>query len=148
MCIFISRVILTLRMAYNHLNFIRGFSPSPACMPHVVRPDVSLVGDPREPLKEGDRLQLNCTADTAYPRSSLVWLFGNTPVIESDRTSITTTTVQDEQTGFYTETSVLTIGRMLSEDSGRYTCRADLFIPGEPSPVLSAVITVQGIPVR
>lgn len=110
-----------------------------------MHPELSLSGRSTNTLKEGDRLQLNCTSKGSYPRASIVWLFdGRTLIVESSRIGIVTMTTQDDKTDYYTETSTVTVENMLASDSGRYTCRADFF-PGEPSPTLTTDVTVQGV---
>lgn len=107
-------------------------------------PGLSITGAPRDPLTEGDQLELVCSAEESSESPVFVWIINGVPLTRSNsRIEIETTSTETE--GLYTATSTLNIRSTLpGEDTGIYVCRVDINIPEVPSLSRSVEVTVQG----
>lgn len=96
---------------------------------------------------ENDPYVFTCIVSDGFPVLSITWRKDSTiTVLDSSRISITTSSVQDPNTLYYTTTSVLNITSTALSDSGSYTCRTSP-VPVYNQPVISSTLAlnVQGL---
>ena len=111
----------------------------------AVIPEVTLQAEASIQLLEKDQLLLNCSATEGWRQPSLSWLLYGALILQSSGRVGITSQISEEDSGLFSVYSSLSIMYTLTEDSGVYTCRADLNIPDIPTLARSTNVTVQGL---
>ena len=132
-----SVIFIIIHFSYNIYHFF-------VVVPNEVR--VEAISSTQ--LVEGDTITLTCTVDGSWPEpSDIQWLKDGIPFLDSsDRLTINTLPPTVDSYGLFVQTSTLNISDThTDEDSGVYTCKVFLRIPGVPTISADLSITVQGI---
>ena len=112
-------------------------------MPEVTLQNLSST----EPI-EGDPIALTCSISGGWPQiGQIQWLKDSVRVNPLDpRFSISSSPISIDPYELYGQYSILSINASIPEDSGVYTCKSNLRVPGFPMVSDDISIMVQSMP--
>ena len=104
-------------------------------------PELTLTGTAGDIIEETE-IQLECSLSDAWPLPKLVLSKDDTILVNSTSRLQIDSNIFMTEAGLYRVSSSLTINSSTPEDSGQYSCRADIQVPDTAIPSKSVFITV------
>ena len=93
-------------------------------------------------LLKRTEIQLQCSLSDAWPLPELVLSKDDTPLVNSTSRLQIDFIIFMTEDGLYRVSSSLSINSSIPEDSGQYSCRADIQVPDTAIPSRNVFITV------